>query len=160
MSSLRFALGAAVLGFAGCAHQTVALDPIDLWDLGNRLFRLGCSTQVTIREKKVSNLHEPSVTDTINVVSCDGLELSTYVSTRASDPTGLPIYLEIRKPNATLPEYMNIGESTQTLISALGVPFKQDDRSIQYVLSESEDTVLFKTRDGQITSIRWDWYLD
>ena len=86
--------------------------------------------------------------------------MEIYVGRTASDPTGLPMYLEIRKPSQALPSYMNIGEPVGALIRMFGKPHEQDDRSITYYTDESEDSVTFAITDGRITSIHWAWYFE
>ena len=152
------ALGIAML--CGCTHVPNPADPHDLMAIGDRIFHLGCPSTATVSERKVPNPHQPTVIDTIKTTSCDGIELSTYVSVLASNPTGLSIYIEVRKPNKELPRYMNVGEPLPGLIEALGKPFQQTAGSVTYRVDEVDDSVTFSVRDGQIQSVRWDWYLD
>lgn len=160
MNALRIALGAAFLALFGCAHDPLPSSPTDLMSLGDRMFRFGCPVATTVVEEKVTNRHEPSVTDIIKTISCDGIEMGIYVGVLASDPSGLPIYLEVRKPSARLPRYMNIGESMRGLVDVLGKPSEQNDHAITYYSGESEDSVTFSVHEGRITSVRWDWYID
>ena len=55
---------------------------------------------------------------------------------------------------------MNVGEPLPGLIEALGKPFQQTAGSVTYRVDEVDDSVTFSVRDGQIQSVRWDWYLD
>lgn len=152
------ALGLAVL--CGCAHAPNPSDPHDLMAIGDRIFHLGCPATATVTERKVPNPHQPTVTDTIRTTSCDGIELSSYVGVLASNPTGLPIYVEVRKPHKELPRYMNVGEPLPGLIEVLGKPSEQTVDSVTYRVGEVDDSVTFSVREGQIRSARWDWYLD
>lgn len=160
MKTCRIAISIAFLALFGCSHAPSPTSPEDLGDLGDRLFRSGCPSVTAIVEKKVTNQHDPSVTDTIKTISCDGLEMQIYIGVTASDPNGLPIYLEVLKPNATLPRYMNIGESRRGLVAVLGKPSKQKDHAITYYMGESYDSVTFSVYEGRIKSVRWDWYND
>lgn len=149
----------AFLALFGCAHAPSPTGLTELMELGDRMFRLGCPTAAAVVERKVTNRHEPSVTDTIKTISCDGLEMEIYVGVFVSDPNGLPIYLEVRRPDARLPRYMNIGESVRGLVAVLGKPSEQNDHAITYYTDETE-AVTFSVQEDRITSVRWGWYID
>lgn len=144
----------------GCAHVPDSMDPHGLMLIGNRIFRMGCPWAAPFVEKKVPNRHEPNVIDTIKTTSCDGVELSTYVGILASRPTGLPIYLVVRKSHSELPDYMNVGRPVRGLLDVLGKPSEQNESSVTYRVGEADDSVTFSLGAGKITSIRWEWYLD
>lgn len=160
MKTWRIVFSIAFLALFGCSHTRPQISPADLGSLGDQLFQLGCPSVTAVVETKVTNRHEPSVTDTIKTISCDGLEMQIYVATLAHDPSGLPIYIEVLKPHAMLPQYMNIGESERGLVAVLGKPSEQKDHAITYYLSESYDSVTFSVFAGRIKSVRWDWYID
>lgn len=156
----RAALALGLIVLYGCAHAPSPADPHDLMAIGNRIFQVGCPSTATVDERKVSNPHQPTVIDTIKTTSCDGIELSTYIGVLASNPTGLPIYVEIRKPHNELPKYMNVGEPLHGLMNVLGKPSEQNGGTVTYRVGELDDAVTFSVREGQIASVRWDWYLD
>jgi len=55
---------------------------------------------------------------------------------------------------------MNVGEPLRGLFDVLGKPSEQNDSSVTYRAGEVDDSVKFSVREGRITSVRWDWYLD
>ena len=156
----RAALALGLIVLYGCAHAPSPADPHGLMAIGDRIFRGGCTSAVTVAERKIPNPHQPTVIDTIKTTSCDGIELSTYVGVLASNPTALPIYVEIRKPHEELSRYMNVGQPVRGLVDVLGKPSEQNDNSVTYRVGEADDSVTFSVREGRITSVRWDWYLD
>jgi len=156
----RAAVTLAFTVLSGCVQAPSPPPPRDLMSIGNRIFRLGCPSTAEVADRKVRNPHQPTVIDTIKTISCDGIELSTYIGALASDPTGLPIYVEVRRPHKELPSYMNVGESLRGLLDVLGKPSEQNNSSVTYRVGEVDDSVKFSVRDGRITSVRWDWYLD
>ena len=144
----------------GCAHDPSPGDRASPMDVGNRMLRVGCPGTPTVIERKVANRHKPRVIDTIKTISCDGVEMGIYVGVLASDPNGLPIYLEVRKPNSGLPRYMSIGEPVRGLFDVLGKPSEQHARAMKYITSESGSSVTFGVHGDRIASVRWDWYID
>lgn len=160
MPAHRKAITVAFILLLGCAHAPSPMNPNELMPIGIRIFRTGCPSIAAVTERRIRNPHNPAVVDTIKTTSCDGIELSTYVGAQASNPAGLPIYLEIRKPHKELPEFMNVGEPLRVVLDVLGKPFKRSDRSVTYRIGEVDDTVTFSVSEGLITSVRWDWYLD
>jgi len=110
--------------------------------------------------ESVRNPHVPDLVDRIETKNCVGASVRTYISTAASDPTGLPMSLELSKPNPRLPHYMNIGQAVGPLVAKLGTPSSMTSNVVVYSAPESEDSVTFNLANDRVVSIRWDWYVD
>jgi len=150
-----------VMFSAPIAMTTVGLaaeqapSPVNLMAIAEAMLPGACPPGTPPVERKVVNRHQPQQIDTIKKVSCQAADIEMYVGATASDPTGLPIYLQVRKPSAGLPNHMNIGQPLLGLVSLQGKPDQRDDRSVTYL--EEGGSVTFGINEGRITSIRWQW---
>ena len=128
--------------------------------IADRVIADGCSGTEQVTKTPVANRHVPGLIDYIKTMQCGGLITEIYVSTAASDPSGLPIYLEITQRNNQIPSFLNIGASVRSLVHRLGQPTARESDNLQYQRLDGEDSVTFRLKNGNVSSIRWDWYVD
>jgi hypothetical protein len=144
---------------AGCASA-----PIDgfssLQAAVEPLLASACATGAKVALESIPNPHVPNLVDRIETKTCVGTSVRTYISTAASDPSGMPMSLEVTEPSRQLPPYMDIGQSVRPLIAKLGTPSSMTGSNIVYSAPESEDSVTFIVAGGHVVSIRWDWSID
>ncbi|MFH7566493.1 MULTISPECIES: hypothetical protein [Oceanimonas] len=147
-----------VLLLTGCASsQERALSRLD--EVAGRVLSLPCA-QPVLTYRQLENPHVPGLIDEIETVSCPGLEAQVYLSSKASRPDGMPIYLLVSKPHPALPEFLQPGSDGHGMTQHLGKPASRDHRRWQYGSVETTETVTVEWQQGLIKTLRWEWYFD
>lgn len=148
----------SVLLLAGCASsQERALDRLD--EMAGRVLGIPCE-QPQFAYRQVENPHVPGLIDEIETLRCPGLQAQIYLSSKASRPDGMPIYLQMSKPHPSLPGFLQPGSDGQGITERLGRPARRDHRRWQYGSAETTATVTIEWQQGLIKTLRWEWYFD
>lgn len=158
-SNQYFISAVCLLFVVGCTPTLITDEAQTPLELGHQLLAQGCQN-ASVTYKKVPNQHTSNLMDQIKVVRCDGLVSEIYQSVAASDPDGLPVYLELTRPHTFLPDYFNVGAEVSRVVDTMGLPNEQRPDVVKYVNLEGTDSVLLTVSNGRVVSIRWDWYVD
>ena|SRR5438445_5292946 len=153
------AIGYAVVALSAC-HDTIKPARIGLLDVGEQTFAQACPKPIVAKEKTVSNRYVTGAIDTIKTLACDGMEEDLYVSVHGSNPNGLVIRVAISKPTSSLPNHVNVGQTREQIISALGAPSEASEQAITYYPEPGESSVTFFFDAGKVKSIVWNPYWD
>lgn len=157
----RFAilfLGAAAL--ASCASSAPKPEALGLYEFGEALARSICPGPPT-RITHLANTHYPGQIDRIETRACPQGTSGIYIGELASDPTGLPMSVEVIAPAAGLPRHLEIGRPVGGAVRALGPPQSRTADTITYPLDpESDSTMSIRHQDGRISSVLWSWAID
>jgi len=152
------ATGLVLVALSAC--HDVTKPARGLLDAGERAFAEACPKPIVTKKKAVPNRYVAGAVDTIETLTCDGMEEDLYVSAHSSHPNGLVIRVAINKPTASLPSYMNVGQTREQIISALGAPSEASEQAITYYPEPGENSVTFFFDSGKVTSIVWNPYWD
>jgi hypothetical protein len=152
---------AAVAAIALTSAQVVADTPPEhnaLLELGHNVAISVCGDIPPTRIDESENIHEPGVTDRLEIRTCPIGESHILVSPAASDPIGLPLFVRVGGHHPLLPAYLQIGQPISSLTTFIGKPDYESDSTITYVLTESESTLSIETSLGNIISVTWHFY--
>lgn len=85
-----------------------------------------------------------------------------YVSTQASDPTGLAMALKVRHRGSGVPKFLEIGSPVSVALNKLGRPTTHNGDTFTYAIEDevSEDKFTIVAKNGSIISLVWSWSLD
>jgi hypothetical protein len=111
-----------------------------------------------IAEKKVTNIHDPAQVDSEYVLFYAGLSIKIYEVSQ----TGKEIVTDI---SITTDQYklkwgLRVGCSQDEVKRVLGEPHEKKDLVYVYEADEAPSIVVFFFRDGNVTSIDWEFYYD
>lgn len=161
MKKLRFSTLICVFGLAGCA-AVPSTTSHDIDALGISVSRTICGNGPPTHVETVPNLHVDGVIDTIERRDCTMGSSTFYVSTQASDPTGLAMALEVHHPGSGVPKFLEIGSPVSVALNKLGRPTTHSGDTFTYAIEDdvSEDKFTIVTKSGSISSLVWSWSLD
>jgi hypothetical protein len=83
-----------------------------------------------------------------------------YISTQASDPTGLAMNLEILHTGSGVPTFLEIGQPVAGATLRIGQPATKSGEEITYTFDDYGSTLTIGASGGVIRSLTWSWYLD
>jgi hypothetical protein len=147
----------AVLG--GCAVVSVT-ERKSLAAIGDRIARDLCARSAPEVEH-VPNKHVDGQMDRMETRRCKAGTSTIYRGATTSDPRGLPVFAQVNMPGAGLPPYLEVGQSVDRAVEALGEPQETKPGSLTFGLSvEGIDTATIQHSGGRITSVRWEWVVD
>lgn len=146
------------LPLAGCAgQQERALARLE--QIAGEVMQAPCA-EPEYGYRQVVNPHVPGLIDEIETLRCPGLEAQTYLSREAAHPDGMPIYLQLTRPHAALPPFLQPGSPGPGLAEQLGPPAERRPDRWRYASPDTTETVTIEWRGGQIRQLRWEWYFD
>ena len=159
MNHRRFAVLTCAVTFAGCA-SVPSVPAYDIDYLGRSFVRTICGNGPPADVETIPNKHVDAVMDTIERRTCFRGSSTLYVSTQASDPSGLAMSVEIRQPGSGVPKFLEVGKSVSDATHRLGQPTSQNGDSITYEFGDFLDTFTITAPDGIIHSLAWSWSID
>ncbi len=133
----------------------------ELNQIGKGLAVSQCDGAVPTKVQQTPNAHDPKIMDEIQVVNCDGLEISTYFAKYFSPPKAFPVQMILRTKDKRFPSHIAIGTRAEDIVRTLGTPLKRDDAGLVYQADSeglASDTITFKIAKGVVMQIEWDWY--
>lgn len=128
--------------------------------VAKRLLRDGCPGPGGSEERKVPNPHVPGLEDRVRVLHCRGMTAEIYLSPAASDPNGLPLSLEVTRPDPRIPASYDVGSSADAVVARLGPPTERTPDALRYDMDDAQSSLTFALHGGRVTAIRWEWYAD
>lgn len=149
-------LGVAAL--AGCASVPDA-GRYDVEALGQSLARTLCD-DASPHVETVPNEHVDNVVDRIERRSCVLGSSTMYVSTQASDPSGLALHLEILQAGSGVPRFLELGQPAAGAIRRLGIPSNREGHRTTFVSGGYDDEFTIEHPGGVIRSLTWTWSVD
>jgi hypothetical protein len=158
---------ALVLASAALASSAVADDPIReelklLMSYGEGFAHAlaGRSTRQT--SNKRPNVHRPDQFDKVVTEHFAGIEVSWLHPAPASH-VQLLLSLSVSKPSAQLPAGLKIGGSSEADIrSSFGTPEKvtRDRLTYEVPADANANMLIFHLRDGRLSRVYWEWFLE
>lgn len=144
---------------SGCA-SVPSPATYDVDALGESLVRTICGKEPPSGVETVRNPHVDGVLDTIERRACAMGSATLYVSSQASNPSGLAMDLKIRQPGSGVPNFLEIGNGVSGAARRLGQPTSQKEESVTYVFGDYENEFTIEAPGGVIRSLAWSWSLD
>lgn len=108
--------------------------------------------------KTVPNNYAPSKPDTLRTLVYPGLSVDflTVTHTGGELPTGLTV----TGKNWKVKWYLGVGTSAKTITDTLGEPKARTANTLTYEYSIAPSTVTFYLKDGVVTKVAWEYYVD
>ena len=135
------------------AQQLLAVDDVSLASL-----RRAFGEPRQVQREAVTNRHDPGQTDTILTVAYPGATFRLYQITGGRT---LPEHGEVKDPRFLRWQRPTIGTPVDSVVAWWGEPLRREGGTLTYEDGGPVSTPLYlHTRDGRITSIEREYYLD
>jgi len=158
---LLMVLCAALPPLATAAKPTSA-DPsmVELDRMGRRIAANECARPQRVEIKPVRRANDAKPIGQIRTLTAAGCRIVVYRNLTARARTGAPLEVELQAGHRRLAAEITVGATTDSVLAALGVPYRMQGQSMIYALDDDdpdEAFVAIRLKDGKVESLAWKW---
>jgi hypothetical protein len=133
---------------------------VELDRMGRRIAADECARPHKVEIKPVRRANDSKPIGQIRTVTGAGCRIVVYRDLTARARKASPLEVEIQAGHRRVAAEIEVGATTDSVVTALGVPYRMQGQSMIYALDDDdpdEAFVAIRLRDGKVESLAWKW---